>query len=46
MLQFTYFVNYIVFFNKEFLNLMEASKWLIEAGYSQYVHAFLSKYLK
>ena len=31
--------------NQEFSNLIEASKWLIQAGYSQYVHVFLSKTL-
>ena len=44
--KFFHFSNLVfdLFFSNiiEFLNLMEASKWLIEAGYSQYVHAFLS----
>ena len=34
-----------LFFHLEFTNLIEACKWLIEAGYAQYVHSFLSKIL-
>ncbi len=29
----------------EFANLIDACKWLIEAGYGKFVYSFLSKYI-
>ena len=35
-------INQSFYWFIEFTNLIEACKWLIEAGYAQFVHSFLS----